>query len=325
MLNKKNILLITPILFHYHTALKEELEKMGANVLFFPDQPNDAFTALKRKIFPKISHTYYDKIYEKIKSENIDFFLLINGKGISRNFIEKLRVKNPEAKFITYQWDSIARNNLDRKTNYLYFLDLFDKKYSFDYQDVNSIKDLEYFPTFHTSTAQELTSENKEIDLLMVATYSDERYNFIVNNDVKFRKSNIAFHHHLHLPWHHYLRAVLLQGKKINRKFIQFSTINKNEMQQLYAKSNAVLDIPYANQTGFTMRIMEGLANNCRVFTTNKKIDQEGFYTPNNISVFSENNFCEAFEKSKDVSLQEAPKSVENLYVSNWIQHIFNH
>lgn len=321
-LKGKNILLITPVLFHYHIVLKEEIEEMGANVLFFPDQPKDALTSLKRKIFTKISHRYYNTIFKKIATENIDFFVLINGKGISRKFILNVRKRNPNAKFITYQWDSLERNNKDRKTNFLYFLDLFNKCYTFDYDDAEKVAQLTYLPNFHTIKSVKQPSIKREIDLLMVATYTEERYSFVRKYANELKKNNIHFKFHLYLPWHHFLLFTFFRRKKILKKNISFSTIKKKKMQELYAKSKAVLDIPYKNQTGYTMRIMEGLANYCHVYTTNKLIINEPFYSANNISVFKLEEFSKIYKSSKNNTFNPQESNVEKLHIKNWIARI---
>ena len=320
----KKILLITPILFHYHIVLKEELKNLGASVLFFPDQPKDAFTSLKRKLLPNISHLYYNRILQKIKDEKIDLFLLINGKGISREFLIGLKKLNKKAKFITYQWDSITRNNLDRKTNFLYFLDLFDKCYTFDYDDSNKIKCLNYLPNFHTINNNKDYKYNKFIDLLFVATYSDERYKFILKYKDILETNGVSFHYHLYLPWHHFLRFKFLSKKKISRRYISFYTIEKEKIQKLYINSKAVIDIPYKNQTGYTMRIMEGLANKCHVFTTNILIKKEKFYSNDNLSVFKLDDFLENYNQSKKKVFKLEKNSINHLYINNWITYILN-
>ena len=317
----KTILLITPIIFHYHSVLEEELRKMGNKVIFFPDQPSDAFTALKRKIFPKVSKYHYEKIFKKISDEKIDCFLLINGKGITRSFVSKLRKLNPKALFITYQWDSIQRNNLDRKTNFLYFLDLFDKRYSFDYDDVKSVKELNYLPNFHTIEIQKDSTEKKHIDLLLVASYTEERYRFLKKH---LNQEGLKFYHHLYMPWHHFLRTLILKRKIINTKYIKFSTISKEHLDNLYKSSFATIDIPYENQSGFTMRIMESLAFKCKVFTTNSNLKNETFYTKESICVVNENNFLEVYRNNTKKENTFIHPEIEKMHISNWIQKVFS-
>ena len=89
-MKKKKLLLIAPLMFHYHQILIDELAKQY-QVFFFPDQPKDPFTALKRKLHKTFSERYYKHLFQQVKNERFDVFLCINGKGITREFIEKLR------------------------------------------------------------------------------------------------------------------------------------------------------------------------------------------------------------------------------------------
>lgn len=324
LMKNKTILLITPIIFHYHEELIDTLKRAGANVLFFPDQPQGALVALKRKISTKYSIEYYNKIYNKIKKVKIDYFFLINGKGITRKFIQNIKLNNENVRLITYQWDSIMRNKIERKTDYLYILDLFDKCFSFDHKDVNENKKLKYLPNFHTIKHNINTTTFRGIDFLMIASYTEDRYYFVKRMSREFQQKGMIFYNHLYIPWHHYIRNIFLKRKLLNPKYLKFDTIPKNRLEELYINSKATLDIQYANQTGFTMRVMEGLAYGCKIITTNKNIVKENFYSPDSISFFETNSFWKNFESSFLEKKLEENKSIEELYIEQWIKKIFD-
>jgi len=324
IMKNKTILLITPIIFHYHVELINALKETGANVLFYPDQPQGALVALKRKLSTKYSKEYYDKIYDKIKEVRIDYFFLINGKGITRKFIQKIKQDNKGIKLITYQWDSIARNNLERKTNYLYILDLFDKCFSFDHKDANENKELEYLSNFHTIKNKSNTNMLREIDFLMVGSYTDERYFFVKKMSKEFRQKKIVFYNHLYIPWHHYARNVLLKGKFLNPMYLKYYPISKKVLKKLYLNSKATIDIQHPNQTGFTMRVLEGLAYGCKIITTNKNIVKENFYSADNISIFELNSFWKNLKISFIEKKTDSNKSIDELYIKQWIKKIFD-
>ncbi|MDJ0645975.1 MAG: hypothetical protein QNJ57_08350 [Flavobacteriaceae bacterium] len=322
MKNKK-ILIIAPLMFHYHQALIDELAKNN-RVIYFPDQPKGAFTALKRKVSERFSRRYYEKLLLKVKNEKIDFFLLINGKGITREFIIGLRNSNQSAKFITYQWDSIARNNIERKTNYLYFLDLFDSCYSFDPKDAASIKRLKYLPTYHTVASQSTSEAKRPIDLLMVASYTKERYSFIKSNSKEFKRRNLTFYHHLFIPWHHYVRNSMLKGEFSNPKYLKFRAVTRERLNELYSKSKSTIDLQYEHQKGFTMRIMEGLAHHCKIITSNQEITKESFYDENNIKIFDISSFWKDFNAAFLSTNFRPNRYIVDLHVSEWIKKVLS-
>lgn len=320
---KRKVLLITPILFHYHETLIKEFERKEFEVIYFPDQPQGAFTALKRKVFPNIAGTYYAKIFQKIQEEKFDYFLLINGKGITIDFIKKLKKINPNSKFITYQWDSLARNNEERKTDYLYILDYFDKCYTFDYNDSLKIKKLNYLPNFHTIVK---TNENtrKTIDLFIVASYTRDRYKFLKKYTHLLKRNDYVFYHYLYMPWHHFVRELFLRGKLINPKYIKFKILDKERLEALYKTSKATIDIAYKNQSGFTMRIMESIAYKCKIYTTNKLLEKEKFYRCDDIIFINKDNFFDKFIKNEKNSNVSENNLIDDFYIKNWINKILD-
>lgn len=321
-MKNKTILLITPLLFHYHLKIIDELEKKGAKVIFFPDQPEGALTALIRKLNSKVSKKYYDNLYTQIKEVEFDYFFLINGKGITREFIQNLKQQNDRIKLLTYQWDSISRSNKERKTNFLYYIDLFDRCFSFDFKDCNEIEKLEYLPTFHTIDKDFKRKKVRSNDFLMVASYTDERYEFIKRRVAE--EKHKYFHFHLYIPWHHFIRNLFLKGKFLNPKYLKFHVLSKERLEELYLSSKATIDIPYTYQTGFTMRVMEGLAYGCKIISTNKKIVNEKFYNSNDILVFNTPFFWDVVDMSFINKKVEPNKFVNEFHIKKWIEHIFN-
>lgn len=318
----KKILLITPILFHYHEKIIDELKSKNFEVFFFPDQPKGAFTALKRKIYPKITVGYYKNIYDKIKNVSFDYFLLINGKGITIEFLKALKNNNPKCRFITYQWDSLKRNHIERKADFLYILKYFDKSYSFDYEDCKVIKELNYLPNFHT--IEKKPSATKEIDVFIVGSFTKERYDFIKNIQPRLQGNNYNYFFYLYMPWHHYAREVVIRKNFINSRYIKFKTISKREVNSLYQKSKSTVDLAYKNQTGFTMRILEGLSNNCKVFTTNKNIIKEGFYNSDLTITFTNGDFYSKFKEHINKPVYWENVDISEFHINSWIDKILS-
>ncbi len=307
-------------MFHYHQILIDELAKQY-QVFFFPDQPKDPLTALKRKLHRTFSARYYERLFEQVKNEQFEVFLCINGKGITREFIEKLRSLNESAKFITYQWDSIARNKIERKTDYLYFLDLFDKCYSFDPNDVSSVDRLHYLPTYHNTEARNPSKNTKSIDLLLIASYTKERYRFIKKHKEDLLKQDYSFQYYLYLPWHHYVRNLLLKGEFLDPKLVRFTPMSKKSLFEKYEQARVLLDIQYKHQSGFTMRIMEGLAHGCKILSTNTALQKEQF-NQNNMGYFN----LEHFKIESDLDLLNSSfqpdNTIKNLHIRQWAQTI---
>lgn len=72
-------------------------------------------------------------------------------------------------------------------------------------------------------------------------------------------------------------------------KLSVWRNLDTNGYMNLLRQSRSVLDIEHEEQSGMTIRTIETLAMGVKLVTTNKNIQKEKFYTPDNIMIIDRN------------------------------------
>jgi hypothetical protein len=79
-----------------------------------------------------------------------------------------------------------------------------------------------------------------------------------------------------------YLR-MLLRGKML--RGVHFKSLSEAGVMRWYARARCILDLPNNLQSGYTMRTFEALGAHRKLITTNQRIKEEHFYTPQTVFV----------------------------------------
>ncbi len=280
----KKILLIAPVFFGYEKAIKQKLNELGGHVDFLPDRPFDnvflkALMRLSRSLFIPVSNTYYTSKFRERCSHNYDYVFVINGEGLSRKSVSKLKQFNPNAKLIFYTWDSVKN-----KPHLIELFNLFDASFSFDAQDA-MYYGVRYRPLFYINK-NDLIQPGPIYDICFVGTAHQDRFQIVKLLANKYPKLKIYTYLYLQAKWVYVIYWIFnksFKGAKL--KDFRFVPLNKNNLDQVIKNSKAVLDIQHPNQSGLTMRTIETLANKKKLLTTNPSIKQSDLYDPINVAV----------------------------------------
>ena len=285
-LRGKNILYIGPSFYNYHNEIVNEITTQGGVVDYFPEILNTftyRFSLRYLKKYSKIlEERYLDSILEQLKRE-YDYFFLIKGKIISDSFLTRLRIASPKAIFIMYQWDSYKNN-----PNYLNILPFFTKVMTFDMVDAEE-KKLEYLPLFYTKEYGEVElNETRPYDISFIGSYHSDRLSVVRELDHKARKLKLNFFYYIYITKMGLILRIIKGEINLNDlKYFSTSSMTHSEIQDVYQKSYAILDIESYGQHGLTMRTFEVLGSKINLITTNKNITKEPFYNKENISLIS--------------------------------------
>lgn len=328
-LKGKSIILISTSYFGYYQHISSELVKKGANVTTFVDNPLDfiKLKVLNLSIFRKIIGKYIIQVYNsyiirKVKSKKVDYILVVRGDNLSVNFLQKLK-NISDAKLIMYQWDSIK--NFD----YLNFVSYFDKVCSFDPVDCKNY-DFEYIQLFALKSFDGLYKNRSypiKYDFLLMGFNHSIRYrvaqkisDYCIENN---KKCKILLYNPpilfiiAELKKHgisKFLKKVVHFNKHYS--FITFRSVSTNQWQNLLQSSSHVIDLPHPEQNGLTMRTFETLASGNYLYTTNKQLLNEPFYTKEAMGFFNEDNI-QLPEHSEFVDMNK-------YFLDSWVDRIFS-
>ena len=316
-LQNQKIFLIAPQYYDYHTKIINELESNGASVTFYPEMVYPFFYRLVRNINQyvkkELEKKYLNKILNTISDNEYDTFFLIRGEIVTTEFLEKLKLKLPHAKFVMYQWDSLQQNDYESKIKY------FDRVQTFDMVDAKALN-LTYLPLFYTDDYSLAQKRAKKYDLAFFGSWHGDRLEIIKHIDKEFTKHGLTFKFHLYISKLSIVKSLLL-GKITLRDlfFLKTNTVDAKEINKVYKESKAVLDIELAIQNGLTIRTFEVLGSNTKLITTNSHIKEEIFYNPSNIMVIDRKNIQIDFDFFK---LPMEENDFSEYHIGRWLQKI---
>lgn len=278
-------LFISANFFGYASEIKTALEATGRSVLWFEDRPaTDVMSKALIRFSPKLmeskSHDYFRRIAEQARQHPIRDVLVIKGEALSLASIRMLREALPEARFTLYFWDSYA--NMPKESPQK--VDLFDKAFSFDPEDVARDTRLTYRSLFFINDYSAIPTVEQDIDILFVGTAHSDRV-AVVDRITKALPPGVNFKKLLYCRSqiaHRANRICIGSYRNTPEADFIFKPISKAEIQALVARSKAVLDLERTIQSGFTMRTIEMLGASKKTITTNPQIRTADFYSPDN-------------------------------------------
>jgi hypothetical protein len=283
-----DLLLIGGGFFGYAKEISRALSLRGRTVEWFEDRPAlDTVTKSLLRIAPSLvaakSDAYFERIIAKMRHKPIRDVLVIKGEALSPKLIEQLRVAMPQARFTLYYWDSYRNMPKDS----LRKVSLFDKSFTFDPEDAQMDRRLNYRPLFFADDYASLPRVKPDIDLLFLGTVHSDRY-AILRRLSQALPPGVRLETILYFP----SRLVYAVRRVFDPHFwrakhdeFTFQPLNKSDIQTLISRARVVVDIERSVQCGFTMRTIEMLGAGKKLLTTNSKVAEADFFNSNNISI----------------------------------------
>ncbi|MDR7208986.1 hypothetical protein [Flavobacterium piscis] len=323
-MTKKRVLFIGIGFYDYEDAIIEEFKKQDYKIDYFSGTPPNTFLY---RLYSRL------KKYQKIESlkekhslgivENLnvkyDLVFIIKGESFSRNAIEILKAKNPNAKYVLYLWDSIRRiKDVNEK------LILFDKVYSFDRLDCVENEKFILNPLFFRN--EYLNQSNDCIQnnhIYHLGWYHSDRLILIQKIAKYCQENNLKYEFILFTGYFSYIFQSIFGGQlKNNKSFLTFKPISAKTNFQNILNSKVTLDIAHPFQSGLTMRTIELIGAQRKIVTTNEDILNYDFYNPNNILIINRGN--PVLEKSFfESEYTPIPNEIISKYsIENWLRRM---
>jgi len=326
-LKGKKVLYIGQRFFGYEKEIKLMLEREGASVDYYNERPSSTFLTkayirlkLQSLIYLKIQN-YYNDILETIKDIEFDYVFIVKIETIDEKILKSLKKSQPNAKFILYMWDSLKNYKQNNK-----ILDLFDRAYTFDSNDVKSYSNLTFLPLFYIAKYQNSEEYKIKNDLCFIGSGHSDRY-LVVKKLFKIASSlNLSQYTFFFLQ----SKIIFIFRKIFDKRMrdakmeeFSFTSLSQEEIIQTMLESRAIVDIEHPGQIGLTMRTIEMIGLKKKLITTNRSIKEYDFYNENNIYIINRNNL--KLDKAFfDLPYQELDDAIYKKYsLQNWIQTIF--
>ena len=261
-----------------------------------------------------------NQIVSKYKRKKIDVVFMTAGQKMRVDTLKKLRKDHSDAVFVWYSWD------------YEKIVDEFAEKIKvFDYvanfeKGLSQKYDIAYRPLFYCKKS-DTPYEDRKNDISFVGTYHSNRQKYIC----KILESYPELKSRIHILKHderNSLRKILdylCRNSLKLEKYCYSKGLPYQEVIDITEHSKCLLDFPFSEQVGLTIRTFEALGAGCKLITSNKSIKNYDFYNPNNIYVVDLDSM-ELPERDFFVRKYEQPPNeiVDKYSLDSWIDWLVN-
>ena len=292
MLTSKKILLFAPKYFGYEKDIVAKLSEMGANVDYYDERPGNGFfiksvIRLSRNTFNFFIKMYYSKILKETAKQKYDYVFVVNLEALSPSILSKIKLQQPNAKFILYMWDSIQN-----KKNAISTLPYFDCTLTFDSDDAKKINNLHLRPLFFSDIYDAHTwgdlNNKEDIDFLFIGTMHSDRYSIlqIIKDFVLSHEMSIYLYMYFQfniLFWYKIIRDK--KFRVASKREFNFTELKRSQVIDYLKRAKIIIDIEHPEQAGLTSRTLEMLGAKKKIITTNIHIKEYDFYDEQNVLI----------------------------------------
>ncbi len=316
------ILLVTPKFHGYYHEIANSLNRKGCDVTvlfdnYYPRGLKNAISVFSKRFTQSMYDRYFEKAISDMADKQFDKVVLIfGGFPFSRRHVAELKKKQPRAEFIYYNWDSVGNYS-----SVLSFLDLFDKRFSFDLKDCEKYG-FDFLPLFYCNDFLDVTPTHDALALMSFSAKKAEGLKLILSK----MPENLSINRQLVLEnFFSYIKHRFFGEREFKgfglRSFV-FKPYSRTAAFRLIADAKVVLDCPLEGQDGLTVRTLETLHQKRKLITTNKEILKYPFYNSANIFLVTEESPLipmSFFETPFDEKLTD----VSNYSIDNFVTRLF--
>lgn len=313
-----------PFYFNYQNKIYHCLKTGGATVYLIDEDVNE------QSIWSKFISIYWKKGYERKLQryyrnkfyslpDQLDYILVIKGSTLDEEKIKYLRKKYKNARFIIYQWDSVA--NFPKAAEIAPY---FDFKYTFDPEDAKCYG--WYYRALFFEPEECRFDYHKKYDLVLICSLHSERAELYKKLKILSKKENMNFFGYLFSNKWSFLRQKYFKKNNsfyVKKKDLKFIPLSEKVTSEIYNCSRCLVDYKFPKQKGLTMRSIESIGHKCKLITNNAQIENEDFYNPQNILIYNIDNFNIPKEFIYS-DYQDIPEKIYQKYtVQGWVEEIF--
>lgn len=307
--------------YGYEFRIKKAIEKHGHQVDFLYDIEKLSFV---KRIVKKITgeRRKFDLEYQMplldTISSDYDVVLVIVGRCLQPEFLDGIRGKNLNAKFVLYLWDDVLR-----VANFKEVCNKYDKIYSFDNLDCEKYG-FEFLPLFYCEDCK-ISDCKKEYDIYSSLWNHSDRLKIVKQITTRYPDYQYNFYIYF-FSKRHYIKAKIAQiySNDSLMPFYHSERMSYIDNISNMSKSKSLLDIQHPTQTGLTMRTIETIGCGVKLITTNTEVKKYDFYNSNNIWVINREN-PEIPKSFLETPYESLPNEIYSKYsIGEWVKKILN-
>ena len=266
-------IVIGPKFFNYSESIRLELSRLGYESIFINERVSDGFII---KVLTRLNmlnqsrvENHFQYIRKKIIENKITHAIVLNPETLSSDHLRNIKnILNGNLSI--YLWDSFKNKPIFHN----YHKNLKSYMTTFDLDDSKNM-DINHLPLFHTYEYKPL-NENKIYEFSSICTIHSDRINMLKKFKDYSDKNGNAYYFHLYFSSYAqlFLKAMRHPISLFSlRNFLTNKKLTHSQINNIFNKSNYVVDISHAFQSGLTSRTFEALASGAALITTNKSIN----------------------------------------------------
>lgn len=306
----------------YTRAIRDELSRISDEIdCFFYDEiliKSIYFQKFRTKEAELLQNVRIKEFLNFISRRNYDLILVKEPQLMPISFFEGLRKAFGSVPILNYNWSSI------KKYNILPYTEFFTTIVTFDYADSDNYR-FKYLPLFYLKEFEGLAQNEspKRFALSFIGSgFSEGRIPFL-NRLIQVQENQRKeFYLYIYTTGRLNNLKLILNNKRI-AKYSYSKPLHFNGLQNIISQTDATIDHPMSIQTGLTIRTFEALASGLHLYTTNKNIIKETFYSNEKITIINEDlsdfnlrsNSGPKFDRDFSASFQE-------YRIDNWIKRL---
>jgi hypothetical protein len=319
------VLLVSLKFFGYEQQIVDALRARGHEADHLDERAfNSALGRVVLRRVPQLAGPATRRHFKRALADRrpLDVLLVLKGENTPRWFIEELQARNPGLRTVFYTWDSLQNSGRAKE-----LFDLFDRKISFDPEDVNVRGDFDYVPLFHSPVFTRARTKNveRDVDLSFVGTLHSDRHAFVRRATAGLPAARTSVRLYVQAQWYYWVGRAMGRFRGVRRDEVTFEKLALDDVASIFARSRAVLDMQRTRQTGLTMRTFEVLAAGAALVTSNASIKEEPFYDADYLLVIdADADMHEDIERFLAVLPEPAriAASVEGYALDHWLDRV---
>lgn len=268
------------------------------------------FKKLAPRAYRRRLDAYHRRIIEESAATHYDLVFFLQVHHLSDANIKLLKQYQPQARFILYNWDSLATHD------YRPWLPYFDRAFTFDPEDAETIG-IGYLPLFALPLFYKVDrTRPKDFDLYFVGAIGT-MHRF----DALARLHKFCAEHGVRLKLHLKCSpAIRLQLLRTGRRLpgLTLKSLNFSQIIDLMERSRGVFDFANHRQTGYTMRFIENMCAGQKIVTENRRVVTEDFFRDDRFHVINDLDFS-SIPAFLDWPI-ESELDVARFSVDNWVR-----
>lgn len=303
----------------YNQFIADELEKRNIDVRHIDyDKFKYEYPSVLHKVANFFTKTLFNynfkrehlnkKLLELIShEEQQDAILIVKGDDLSIQTIKKIKSKTK--KLIAFLNDSMSRYPRMKKIH-----SHFDKVYSFERDDAE-MYNFQFITNYIYFDYKSIKPIATDFGVFNISSL-DKRSKTMPNFASYFKEHHIDY------------KLIAFSGthtEDLEKLHIEQTTktYNLDAVFKLVLKSEILLDLQRPRQQGLSFRVLEALALNKKLISTNKGLKKYDFYNPNNIAIVDYNDIHidPAFFETPYQMLDE--NIVQKYHISSWVDTVF--